>query len=575
MTTTTKGSASKLNYVKGFGGVISATDTEISSLNQPVVKGAPIYNTDTGRLVISDGVTPPAALPDHKHDGYSPVVHSHMYGANQPWFMANARLWYSDDIANHPELVALDGSEIADDKAEHLSTVFPGTKLLTKAVTTMTSAGFENDDLTLSVDNFVADWPASKLFGSCDFSDIGNMIANNTDQWLTSSTDVNATHTLTVKFKGNFKYRPGEYWVIPAAGTLEMPFKSRPTPNTWVFEGSDDGETWTTLDSHSGVTADDWPLFTIQTFTVDTTESYSQLRLKITAWNAGDDGTTAGLKRFYIFGRKQGVFCLPDVPSPIASFSWVVPYKNMDVGLVHEEVGDIGRTSLLPENLPSYRIPTDGSAITKTSKPLLYASIGHSCDHRVAPSAVTVSTGTYKSDSGWNTGLTDITTAAYMDLTLESGMCLGGYLLDCSTTSIPSRIVIEGVKSDGTYETLQTIEEITEDEFNACGGLFMLDSTTADGEYTKYRLNVVNWHPADTLGITKITVLVHPKDKFYVPDITDNTVDGVYNYIVADNTATDVTPNIIQRLQQNIVDLTSAIASMQNQLNNLDSSITK
>lgn len=575
MTDTYIGDAKKLNPLKGVAGVVLGTDKEFSNLNEPVAEGIPIYNSSDRKLVISDGKTPPKALPNHAHPELAPAVHSHMYGANQPWFMANARLWYDDDIDNHPELVRLDGSEISDDLAEHLSTIFPGTKLLTTPISedsTFTEKGFENASMYLTVNKFVADWPAMHLVDDeLDF----NSVNVGTDQWLTGSTGLTDEAVVTITFKGNFTYRPDEYWIIPAnaPNTLSNQNRMRPTPNTWTFEGSNDGNSWTVLDSKSGITLDKWPMFEIQTFKVNTTETYSMLRLHITKWNAGaEEDLSSGLRRFWIFGRKKGVFCLPDIPSPLDSFTWVVPSKNMNVGLVHEEIGDIGKTSLLPDNLPSYRIPTDGRSISKTDKSLLYAAIGHSCDHVSTPNCTFSSGATTKSD-GWDAQIQSTTTAAYIDF--ESTDCLGGFTIDSTGHAYPASLILEGY--NGTeYVEIMSIANITKEEYEACGGKFLLDTTIADSTYQKYRINIINWHDnSEVYGFKSLTIFTHPKDEFYVPKIADDVENGVYNYIVADNTAADVTPNIIQRMQKNIADLSSALASVQNQLNNIDTSITK
>ena len=39
---------------------------------------------------------------------------------NNIWFVGNPRLWWKDDLKNHPELVALDGSYIDGKLAKNL-----------------------------------------------------------------------------------------------------------------------------------------------------------------------------------------------------------------------------------------------------------------------------------------------------------------------------------------------------------------------------------------------------------------------------------------------------------------------
>lgn len=562
------GNKNKVNRMKGTACVIYDTDTEIANRNQPVGAGALIYNQTTRELKVSDGLTAPSALPDHAHKAYAPVEHSHIYSANQPWFMANARLWYRDDLVNHPELIPLEGDEISNDLAEYLSTVFPGTKLLTNPVTTFTTQGFENDEMYLQVSNFVSDWAGSKLVGGgITFSSVLNIF----DQWLTSSTDVNQSQYVTVTFKGNHTYRPTNYWIVPAAGAADAesgdtaPYKRRPTPRDWVFEGSnDDGGTWEIIDQHADVDDDEWELYDIKEFTCDTDNAYAKLRLRITKWNASTDTLTTGLKRFWVFGRKTGVFCLPDIPSPSDEFVWVVPIKNKDVGLVHEEIGDLGRTSLLPQNLPFYRIPTDGRAVAKTAYPLLFSSIGYSCDTRAKVTSMTVSDGSVLNGE-WNSEFEDTTSAGYVEFTIAEGRTLGGYIIDCSNIySTPAQIVVEGKNSNGTYDVLQSIPNIEASAYTDGKLQIFIDTSVTDEHYVAYRINVINWHNEHTsFGFKELTILTHPLNQFYVPTIVDDSADGVYNYIVADNTVADVTPNVIQRLQKNIADLSATFVTDQ------------
>jgi len=564
------GSSDKGNLLKGAGSAVIGTATEIQNINQPLRQGVLLYNTTTKELKVADGTTPPSALADHLHPNtYAPIVHSHMKGANEPWLISNPRLWYLDDIANHPELVLLDGSEISNDRAEFLSAVYPGTKLLTNKLTTLDSSGSSNNEITLTVDQFSGVYLASNLCN--DELDITNF-AQVGDQWLTGNSDLNTGHTVTIAFKGNFSYRPTQYWVIPAAGVAESPLRARPTPQAWTFEGSNDGTNWDILDQHTDESADSWSPLTTRFFSLSTPNDYTHLRLVITKWNAGYDADMyTGLRRLWVFGRKKDVFTLPNLESPNPDFGWVVPYKNLNVGLNHEDIGDIGTTALLNEHLPSYRLQTDGSSVSANTYPLLFETIGHQYDQELPSegTTVTASTGTI-SEGVWTSGISDATTASYIDINFSTPCMLGKYVLDIGDGCAPAAWIVEGKTADGTYETIQSFTNISTESFTATKGVFLIDTAVTEKNYVAFRINFISWNDetSATIGYTSLKLYVHEAGNFYLPN--RSIADDVLTYIVADNAVVDVSADVIQRLQQNIIDMTSTIASLQAQVNNLD-----
>ncbi len=68
------------------------------------------------------------------------------------------------------------------------------------------------------------------------------------------------------------------------------------SPNTWTFAGSNDGSTWTTLDTESGVTS--WTLGTGNTYSFSNSTAYQYYRITITA-NNGD--TYLGIGELQLF----------------------------------------------------------------------------------------------------------------------------------------------------------------------------------------------------------------------------------------------------------------------------------
>jgi hypothetical protein len=116
-------------------------------------------------------------------------------------------------------------------------------------------------------------------------------------------------------------------WVVvqlSAAETLTW-YEMTPTtdtpsrnPSAWVWEGSNDNATWTTLDTRSGVAWSTSPLLP-QTFTFSNATAYLYYRLNISAAQAGENGYCS--------------FCELDVTryvhAPVASeFYWNEPPRN-------------------------------------------------------------------------------------------------------------------------------------------------------------------------------------------------------------------------------------------------------
>ena len=566
------GSSSKMNKVTGISSVICSDSTEINGIQKPVRKGVLVFNEDTRELKLSDGVIPPAALRDHRHPfTHAPLVHSHMHGANEPWLMSNPRLWYANDVPNHPELIALDGSDISDDRAEFLSQIYPGVRLVTTPLATLTNNGFENDDIILNVDNFKGDYNGGRLCGN--LLDISSF-ATITDQWLTSDSSLTTEHTVTLEFKGGYSYRPTQYLVCPAAGTSENVFQRRPTPKAWALEGTNDDITWDILDSHSDEPDNSWAPCAMRVFDVSTLNTYKKIRLRISEWNPGySPDLETGLRRFYLFGRKNGVFSLPDVPAPHADFVWVVPCRNLNVGLKHEDIGDINYTAILPEHLPSYRILADGRELPKAAleNELLFATIGHRFDKISFLSNFSASEGTISNVGTWNAGFTDIHNPSFIEADFASAM-VGGYKLYLGDYRCPKTWTVEGWNGSA-WVLLQSITDMTQELFMSINGQFWIDTTVEDLSLEKIRFNFLEWNEDDIsdIGIQMVEIYTHPVGKFYIPSVPPQG-DSVA-YIVRNNTVVDISPSIIQRLQSNVAALSTAYADLSNRVDSIDPTI--
>lgn len=241
------------------------------------------------------------------------------------WFTSNPRLWWKEDLVNHPELVMLDGQDIPYDKATDLLKVYPNGELLTKPLEKHTSLGFENADVILKVSVANGMYPAFNLFGEEITADNFNKI---TEQWLSGSTDLNRPIDIDIRFKHK-EYMITEYWLLPASGVADNAFILHPTPNSWTLKGVV-GNRWYTIDKRSKV--EDWEAFNVKDYKVTNPRVCSYLRLTITKWNPGEiekEDFYTGLKRLWIFGREKNKFTLPKLQSPDENFVWVVPYHDL------------------------------------------------------------------------------------------------------------------------------------------------------------------------------------------------------------------------------------------------------
>ena len=242
------------------------------------------------------------------------------------WFRGNPRLWYRDDLVNHPELIPLEGQNVKLPPRSTLPRVYPGVKLLTSPIKKLGDKGFTNEDVILTASSSIALYPVSALFN--DEITIENCF-HITDQWLSSGMTTNSEQYIDIEFT-NTEYVPTEYWIIPAAGTAEAPLRKRATPNTWVLAGSNDKVKWTNL--HTVEDYNEWEPCHIQTFKRKkvTNTTFKYLRFTISKWNPGEDESApVGMRRLWIFGRETHTWTAPNIPSPDPAFVWVVPVKDI------------------------------------------------------------------------------------------------------------------------------------------------------------------------------------------------------------------------------------------------------
>lgn len=531
----------------------------------PVPKGFIVLHNNQIKVSPADG-TSINALVDHSHPNLAAASHTHIRSDNHPWMVVNPQLWYYPDVKNHPELIILNGQELDEENAKFLSKYYYGNRTLTTDVE-LDSGVFGNNEITLSVSAYTGSNTPDKLFGPD--VDISNGFDFD-DQWLTGNSSLTTEQSITVTFKGGAKYLPKTYRIVAASGTPLAECKKAPTPKNWVLEGEVDGS-WTTLDTKTNIT--DWDILTPVDFNVPTEQLVTALRLKITEWNAGatvDSGAmVTGLRRFWVFGRKEGKFSVPNIPQPDDEFVYVIPKNNLNIGNKHEDVGDIS-LAVIGTELPKYRRWCDGSVVSAKQFPILEQVIGGTFDLAAKITTTQPSTGA-ETDSGYKS--TDVTTPVVIDYTTETKEVISNYAITkLSSRRSPVSWKLDGIAEDGTATNIHTVNDLVgvETKLDPEKLLVNLKTITDIKPYNKYRFTVTKWDDTSNseYGYKEFTIYTHPEGEVRLPRIDPQS--NVRHYIVTDICTVDVSAEIISALQQNVVDLANMVSKLQEQLNRIE-----
>lgn len=246
---------------------------------------------------------------------------------SETWSIANPRLWYRDDLVNHPELIPLEGQCVPESEVDELyRKTYHGNMLLTKPIEKLrSSAGFINNELTLTVSFFQGLYVPSALFeGPLTIDNFKHV----TDQWLTGSSDPYTRHHVNIRFHST-PMVANEYWMIPAAGDSQYIDLQRPTPKTWQLLGRNGGLPWQLVD-YQELKENTWEPWKVKTFKVDNRAAYQEYQLLITSWFSpnNDAKLYSGLRRFWLFGHPLNQFVMPDIPSPSDAYVWVIPRSS-------------------------------------------------------------------------------------------------------------------------------------------------------------------------------------------------------------------------------------------------------
>jgi hypothetical protein len=241
------------------------------------------------------------------------------------WDLGNPRLWYRDDLVNHPELMPLEGQTIDISKVGSINKVYPGSVLLTEKITRLHDNVFTNGRINVNVDMYKGLYTPSGLFE--EPISISN-IAHVSEQWLTGDNDITKQHFISIEL--NDPVLLTEYWMIAAIGTKDRIDAKYPTPKQWIVYGSKDNDKWDIVDKRNEL-SDNWKSWKINSYKVTCNTDYKYYKFVFTEWHPteDEDAISTGLKRLYVFGRPINQFILPDIPSPDDSFVWVITKKEI------------------------------------------------------------------------------------------------------------------------------------------------------------------------------------------------------------------------------------------------------
>lgn len=239
--------------------------------------------------------------------------------------IGNPRLWYRDDLVNHPELIPLEGQTIDISKVGSINKVYPGSVLLTEKITRLHDNVFTNGRINVNVDMYKGLYTPSGLFE--EPISISN-IAHVSEQWLTGDNDITKQHFISIEL--NDPVLLTEYWMIAAIGTKDRIDAKYPTPKQWIVYGSKDNDKWDIVDKRNEL-SDNWKSWKINSYKVTCNTDYKYYKFVFTEWHPteDEDAISTGLKRLYVFGRPINQFILPDIPSPDDSFVWVITKKEI------------------------------------------------------------------------------------------------------------------------------------------------------------------------------------------------------------------------------------------------------
>lgn len=555
------GSNSKKNTATLLTNVPADTDANLRAMTKPIPSGVPVYNTTTQELKIGCGQTFDLT-PPHKHPNqYSNIGHDHMGGFDEKWFSTMPRLIQRKALSRFPELIPLEGQVLTGEAAASLEEIYSESVRINPIIT-------DGDITTVqvtasSVDDNLYAW---NIFNKpIDVENVHWV----SDQWITAA---GATAgTLTIEFKGLDTYIFDGYDIISRLGHVSAPFMDAPSPKNWTVEGSLDGTNWfmieTILDEPKWQTGEDR--------SYDTPEPVEVKFIKFTfsTWYMTEDTTlTPGLKRLYLYGRNKNTLVMPNVPAP-KGFVYVVPFKDLGIGMKHEEIGDIVYMTKDTKVTPINRVPVDGRVLNVYIEPDLHGLIQYEYDHADPLTGVIVTTPDSHAISNvngvisWNSDQTDgIAVVEYFEIAGLGNIPSAYALYPKPDGAKPTHWLVEGYDGSQWHTLHDKVFDINTESYGKFKLAIVPDSVTI----FKYRISVISWSGTGTIGLKDVQLYTHPRNQYYIPTIAFNPTDQLIPYIVTRVRTEDVTADIVLRLQNAVATLTNTLIDVQGRLSALE-----
>ena len=526
---------------------ISDTTHNLVTSTTPLPKDHLVVDREKRQIKIGDGENPWSNTRQHTHDDqYSPIVHGHYFGYGEKWFRSCPRLWNKKDLINHPELIPCDGRMVDTEIAMFLEDVYSGTTI--GNITDIPS--INTDDYRINVyyvggevvydDGYKVFFPPDSL-----------VVKDYDDEFRVEIDSLNTEMIFEWEFK-NDVMKPASYSIVSIQGLTTL--STVLGPKSWVLEActEDDPDTW--IELHSDSTDVVWTSSSKQTINLDgdiTNTYYLRYRLRVTEWFYDGDSPSlvfpieAGLRRFQVTGKLFNKFKMPYVPSPSPEFVYVVPMKDMEIGMKHEEVGDIGYTSAYNLTTPVNRLPLDGRALSITEEQHLYGV----CGQRYSPVIKTT--------------FDDIT--FYNDILVEftDNRILGKLVMESTIGAYPLSFVVSALIDD-TWSIIDTVQysDIPTD--------YTYHLSPSDKTSDKYKITVITWSEALTGNPFTLSIdwCGSPADTFYIPLVTNSGLNDrhITPYIVTKVRTEDINSSIVLELQAALIESQRQIVELTRRL---------
>lgn len=522
------------------------------------------YNTDTKELKFGSGL-PFHQTPNHAHPGqYSGIGHEHIGGYSEKWYRSMPRLIFESALTNFPELIPLNGQYVEGDIAESLNDIYAG---ITRITPTLTSNDTSKIIVTATSENSSTSNYAYKLCGP-DIT-INNMLVAN-DQWLVES---GTTATVNIQFVTESTFVLNSFVIHARVGDVNTPAFAGPSPKAFTMEYSLDGENWTV--GYSAADLPEWDICEGREFVLESELSVKYVRFNFTEWNPSDQGIqTIGLKRIYLYGKQTDCFAMPTMEAP-EGFVWVVPYKDLGIGMKHEEVGDI---VYCPKDVlvsPINRILADNSAVTKIAEPYLFELIGYLYDPAHDASALTLSTispltiSVVDGYGHWeSTGEDDEAVVEYFEIEGMNKMLSGYSFTPLENGAIPVQWLVEAYDGENWHTLHDKTINIDTELFDK---RFTLAEIADDiSTITKYRFSVITWGGTGTIGLANMVFYSHDTGYYHIPKVDYDETAQVVPYIVTRVRTEDINASIVLDIQNNLTNILNILTGHENRITTLE-----